>query len=260
MARKVADPPTQDSRALGQARGERWRTDPLTSIEQAGQYVDRLGFTLLFPMAALPLSALPAQAAPAPSLWEAVAGEDAVPFAEGMGEAEATVWTWKDELPKTGLAWYGKFLYKRASLLSPRLLAALYAGQGEPDDHEAYDLSPTAHRIAEALLLGPLPSSALREIVGDRARYDRAITELQRELLVTSAGTREQRAGWPAGVVELTCRLFDVGGRFDRASAVACFRDTMVQTTPRELAKAFGWPLAAARTELEAGSGNPMLI
>jgi hypothetical protein len=177
-----------------------------------------------------------------------------------MGEAEATVWTWKDELPKNGLAWYGKFLYRRASLLSPRLLAELYAGPGEPDDHEAYDLSPTAHRIAEALLLGPLPSSALRELVGDRSRYDRAITELQRELLVTSAGTREQRAGWPAGVVELTCRLFDVGGRFNRAAAVAGFSATMVQTTPRELAKAFGWPLAVARTELDAGSANPMLI
>jgi hypothetical protein len=66
-----------------------------------------------------------------------VAGEDAEPFAAGMGVSEQKVWAWKDELPRRGLAWYGSFLANRGSLLSPELLAALYQGEGTVDDHES---------------------------------------------------------------------------------------------------------------------------
>jgi hypothetical protein len=230
---------------LERARGDLWLREPaVASIEEAAAYVDGLGFALLFP----------AERAEAPSLWEAVAGPDAVPFAEGMGDAESRVWTWKDELPKDGLAWYGKFLYKRASLLSPRLLDALYEGEGEPTDHEGYDLPDEAHRIAEALMTGPLSSAALRELVGDRSRYERAMAALHRGLLVTSSGVRQHRTGWPAVIITLTCRAFDVGGGRDHSFATRRFAETMVQATPAQLAKAYGWPIAKARVEL--GQGN----
>jgi hypothetical protein len=229
--------------ALARARGDRWLPDqPVTSIDEAARYVADVGFALLFPAAR----------ADAPSLWEAVAGPDAVPFADGMGPAESKVWAWKDDLPKAGLAWYGKFVCRRASLLSPRLLAALYPGVGEPTDHEAFALPEEAHSIAEALLPGPLPSAALREIISDRRRYDRAITALQRHLLVTSAGVHEYGTGWPATVIDLTCRLFDVGRQLDYSYAAGCFLDTMVDATPGELARAYGWPAATARTQLDA--------
>jgi len=180
-----------------------------------------------------------------------VAGPDAEPFAEGMGEPESLVWDWKDELPRAGLVWYGRFLYKRGSFLSPRLLAALYAGDGEPTDHEAYDDLPAdAHRVAEALITGPLTTAALRELVGDRGRYDRAMASLQRHLLVTSAGVRQHRSGWPAGVVTLTCRAFDVGGGLDHRYAAGRFLDTMIEATPAQLARAYGWPAATARDHL----------
>jgi hypothetical protein len=232
-----------EDRALAQARGARWRPDrPVTSIAEAARYVDRLGFALLFPT----------DRADAPALYEAVAGEDAVPFERGMGPAESAVWTWKDELPAAGLAWYGKLLYGRASLLAPALLRALYPGAGEPDDHEAIELPAEAHRIAEALMTGPLSSAALREIIGDRHRYDRAVSTLHRNLLVTSAGVQEHRSGWPAVVLELTCRLFDVGGGPDRRYATQRFLDTMVEAAPARLARAYGWPVAEARAELAA--------
>jgi hypothetical protein len=228
---------------LARARGDRWLPDqPVTSIDEAARYVADVGFALLFPAAR----------ADAPSLWEAVAGPDAVPFAGGMGPAESKVWAWKDDLPRAGLAWYGKFVCRRASLLSPQLLAALYAGAGEPTDHEMFALPEEAHRIAEALLPGPLPSAALREIISDRRRYDRAITALQRHLLVTSAGVREYNTGWPATVIDLTCRLFDVGRRLDCSYAARCFLDTMVDATAGELARAYGWPATTARTQLDA--------
>jgi hypothetical protein len=235
--------PADGGDALGRARGERWLpTRLLTSVDEAGAYLDGVGFAVLFP----------AERIQAPSLWEAVAGADAVPFAAGMGPAESLVWAWKDELPRAGLGWYGRFAYQRASLLSPRLLAALYTGRGEPTDHEAFELPDGAHRAAEALMTGPLSTAALREIVGDRGRYDRAIGALQRHLLVTSAGVREYRTGWPATLVDLTCRLFEVGGRLDHAYATGRFLDTMVEATPDQLSRTYRWPIGTARAQFDA--------
>ena len=62
-----------------------------------------------------------------------------------------------------------------------------------------------AHEIATALAEGPLPSATLRALIGDRSRDQRAAVELQRQLLVTTAGVQEQASGWPSTVLELTC-------------------------------------------------------
>ena len=224
------------------ARAERWLpSSRVSTIDRAAQFVDDLGFALLFPAAKIE----------APSLWEAVAGEDAEPFATGMDENESLVWAWKDELPRDGLAWYGRFLHRRGSLLSSRLLRALYPGGGQPDDHHSMDLSREAHEIAEALRGGPLTTAALRQIVGNRSRYERAMGELHRQLLITSAGVEAQRSGWPAGIVDLTCRIFSVGGGLDLGYAARRFLETMRSTTPRELSRAYGWSVAAARAELD---------
>ena len=235
-------PSTSDAE-LGQARATRWwiRGRRIGSIERAARFVDDVGFALLFP----------AQRAVVPSLWEAVAGEDEEPFGSGMGTNEQRVWTWKDELPRRGLAWYGAYLGGRGSFLSPELLAMLYPGAGEPDDHEHLNLSPTAHEIADAIAAEPLPSATLRALVGDRSRYQRAITELQRTLLVTTAGVHEAGSGWPAAMISLTCHQFDIGGAADHALATGRFLDTMLATTAGELARAFRWPVATARARLE---------
>jgi hypothetical protein len=230
-----------DGPELAGARGERWSpVKLLRSLGEAAAFVDDVGFALLFPT----------DRPVAPSLWEAVAGPDAMPFAGGMGTAESLVWTWKDLLPEAGFAWSGRFIRGRASLLSPRLLAALYPGRGEPDDHRSVTLPPEAHEIADALRAGPLPSSALRSLVGHRGRYDRAIRELQRRLLVTSAGVREQPSGWPAVVLELTCQRFDVGTT-DKRYATTRFLDTMIEATPAELARVYQWSTTAARAALD---------
>jgi hypothetical protein len=76
---------------------------------------------------------------------------------------------------------------------------------------------------------------------------------LQRNLLVTSCGVRAHRTGWPASVIDLTCRLFDIGGGgLDREYATACFVDTMREATPAHLARAYGWPTGVARGQLDA--------
>ncbi|GAA1158514.1 hypothetical protein GCM10009630_65810 [Kribbella jejuensis] len=227
---------------LGKARAVRWwvRGRRVGSIERAAKFIDDVGFALLFP----------APRTVVPSLWDAVAGEDEEPFGAGMGTNEQRVWTWKDELPRRGLAWYGAYLGGRGSFLSPELLRALYPAAGDVGDHLLMDLSPTAHEIAEAVAAEPMPSATLRALIGDRGRYQRAITELQRSLLVTTAGVHDTGSGWPAALITLTCHQFDVGGRTDHALATGQFLDTMLATTAGELARAFRWPVAQARARL----------
>ncbi len=237
---------------LARSRGARWLPSPrVGTLEEAARFIEDIGFAVLFPADRLVV----------PSLFEAVADPDAVAWAHGMGVAESMVWTWKDALPAAGYAWSGKLLHRRASLVSPTLLASLYQGQGDLDDHRGFELPPDSHRIAEALLHGPLPSSALRELVGDRKRYGLGITELHRNLLVTSAGIVEQRGGWPATLVDLTCRVFDVGGGGDRAEATRRFIATVIEANPAGLAKAFGWPLPVAKAEFAnlAATGEAQL-
>jgi hypothetical protein len=224
-------------------RARRWwvRGRRVGSVERAGKFVEDVGFALLFP-APRPIG---------PSLWEAVAGEDDEPFGTGMGANEQKVWSWKDELPRLGLAWYGAYLGGRGSFLSPALLAVLYPGAGELDDHEELELSPAAHEIAAALAVEPLSSAALRSLLGDRNRYQRAITELQRSLLVTTAGVEDTGNGWPAALLTLTCEQFDVGGGRDHSQAALQYLDTMLDASPAELARAFRWSTPQARELLD---------
>ena len=232
---------SNDDLVLARSRGARWLPSPrVGTLEAAARFIDDIGFAVLFP----------ADRVEVPSLFEAIADPDSVAWAQGMGVVESMVWTWKDALPAAGYAWSGKLLHRRASLVSPALLASLYQGHGDLDDHRSFELPPDSHRIAEALLHGPLPSSALRELVGDRKRYSQGMTELHRSLLVTSAGIVEQRGGWPATLVDLTCRVFDVGRGGDRAEATRRFLATVIEANPGGLAKAFGWPLPIAKAEL----------
>lgn len=228
---------------LGRARARRWWVSGrrIGSIERAARFVDDVGFALLFPSPRLLV----------PSLWEAVAGQDVEPFAAGMGSAEQKVWAWKDELPRRGLVWYGAFLGGRGTLLSPGTLVALYPGNGAIDDHESMRLSATAHEIAAALAGEPLTSAALRGLVGDRTRYQRAVVELQRQLLVTTAGVQENRSGWPSALLTLTCHRFDVGSGLDHALVAARFLDTVLEATPGDLARALRWPIPQARGHLD---------
>jgi len=230
--------------ALGKARERRWWVSGrrVRSIARAAAFVEDVGFALLFP----------SEGVLVPSLWEAVAGEDAEPFATGMGSNEQRVWAWKDELPRQSLAWYGNFVAGRGSFLSPSLLQWLYPATGGTDGHADLDLSPAAHEIATALTIGPLPSATLRTVIGDRGRYQRAVVELQRQLLVTTAGVQEQASGWPSALVDLTCRRFDVGGGQDHLAAAELFVGVVLDASARDLARAFRWPLGKARGHLDA--------
>lgn len=113
--------------------------------------------------------------------------------------------------------------------------------------HESLTLSSAAHQIADTLAGPPLPSAVLRMLIGDCNRYQRAVLELQRHLMITTAGVQENRSGWPSAPLDLTCRRFQVGAGIDHQLAATRFLNTMLQATPADLARTFRWPPAQAR-------------
>lgn len=125
----------------------------------------------------------------------------------------ACVWNWKDELPEKRLVCAGKHLGGRASLVSLRLLPALYAltgRSGKPKDFEDEELSPIEHDVATALLEnGPTSSAELPHLAGhERKRTHAAAERLQRRLIVTAAGRQERDRGWPAVVLDILPRRY----------------------------------------------------
>jgi len=240
---------------LSRERARRWwqTKRPIASLERGAAFIDDVGFALLFPSRGVEL----------PSLFQATSEQPAEGIA-GLtwGPDAERVWGWKDELPRRGLAWYGRLLRGRPSFLSPALLADLYPGAGAPEDFTDARLGPEARRVAEILLLsGPTSTAMLREALGAKgrrgqARFNHALDELGRALVVTHFGTEDQGTGWPAAVLELTARAFSLrkgrrGGEEARLRAAGRFIDTMMMAEPKELGRAFGWSAHEATAALE---------
>src|SRR5207244_5567112 len=125
----------------------------------------------------------------------------------------ARVWRWKDELPEQRLVCVGKHLGGRASLVSLRVLPALYALTGRSgcaEDFRDEELSPVERDIAEAVLDGgPISTAELPELAGhERKRVSAATRRLQRQLVLTAAGRQERERGWPAVVLDLLARRY----------------------------------------------------
>lgn len=223
-----------------------------------------MGFALLFP----------SRGADLPTLYSAASDRPIGQLGEGWGPDTERVWGWKDELPRRGLAWYGRFVRGRPSFLSPALLADLYPRSGEPDDFREAPLSPDALRIAEIVLLsGPTSTALLREALDaygtrGRARFDRALHELGKRLVLTHHGVKSEGSGWPAAVLELTARAFPVGAQVERMGSDAGraggddpaaarlrvaerFLDTMIFAMAHELGNAFGIGATVARAAFE---------
>jgi len=238
---------------LDAARARRWWASraKVTRIDRAAAFVEDVGFTLLFPNKGVAL----------PSLYDVASDRPLFSPAGDWGPDADRVWGWKDELPRRGLAWYGRFVRGRPSLLAPSLLADLYPRRGRPDDFEDAGLSPPAYRVARILLRsGPQSTAALREaldVEGKKATeaFYRTIGELSRGLVTTHFGVEEEGAGWPTPVLELTARAFRIPTRRSpdaaRLRAARRYLDTMLVARPFELGNAFGWGAEAARSSLE---------
>ena len=229
------------------ARARRWRYDrgTIKTFPRAAKWIDDVGFALLWEGKGLAL----------PALWTVATDHD------GWGPDAERVWGWKDELPKRGKAWYGHFIRGRKSFLAPALLRDLYPRAGHETDFHDADLGADAARIAEVVLVnGPTSLAVLREAVNLEgkafsARFTKAVKELGRALVVTHHGVSDDSPGWPSAVLELTARAFEVSSpdpvEVRRRRAAHAFLDTVLEASPSELARAFGWSAADAREALD---------
>lgn len=226
----------------------RTRARRVRTIEQAARFIDTVGFCLLF------ASQHPIEL---PSLFEAMKGRRGVRIEDWDADAER-LWVWKNDLPATKRAYYGKALKGKPIFISLRLLPFWMAVATPPDVHEAYargQWSATAKRVYEALYeRGPMPTMALRLAAGlDRResieRYHRALDELQHRLLILPIGATVERGAWPSQIFELTARWFprqaERAATLDLAHArrtlVRRYIETVIAATPSMLARVFAW-------------------
>lgn len=217
-----------------------WMSAPtLRSVAELDDYVSKVGFATLF-----------ASRYPFPALREAARDDLLARSPGGWGDDIALVWTWKDEATCRGVAWCGRLVSGKPTVLSAELLRLLYDFGGEPEDFLEVTLSEPAARVAEYLLLnGATSATTLRRSVCGKSDLDQARRELERRLLVTQAGVSSGTT-WPSVVLELTSRAFTGLGTAppdrDRMAADVFLR-CVGEPNPRWLSAAFGWSLSRAR-------------
>lgn len=142
----------------------------------------------------------------------------------------------------------------RAGELSPPLTGRA----GTPDDFRDGVLPPLERQVAEAVLeAGPADSRDIRRAVGrrDTAAVNRAIDSLQRQLVLTRAGTVQRERGWPGAAYDVLPRRYRLSGlpapdraRADLAAAVLGSASAL---SAADLVRALGFSRADAANALE---------
>ena len=228
-------------------------------MEDAAAFVDRIGIAVAWGKADLVL----------PSLWREIAGPDADwAVRDETGKALEfspefqRLWRWKDELPERRLACAGRHFCNAALLIAPRLLPAAYAltgRAGSADDFREDELEPIEREVAEAVLENePLTGPEIRRVIGtsDRKAVDRAVSRLQRRLVLTNAGAAEQAQGWRAIRQDIFARRWrrslrplpaEAEARRELALAVLGGTD---EVSAADIAGALGWRRPQAKAVL----------
>ncbi len=163
-------------------RDHTWRRDPERRVENvfsAERFIDDVGFC----------SALTDSRRPGPSLYVAVCGRrDAHSPRNVQKDPESSLaWTIKDDVMRRGRCYYGKVLRGQATFISVRLLPAFNSVLGCSRGQESEVLSKDALAILKVLRNEwEMATRDLREESGisERARFDKALTQLQRHLKV----------------------------------------------------------------------------
>ena len=163
-------------------RDRKWRRDPEVRVEDvyaAERFIDEVGFC----------SALTDSRRPGPSLYIAVCGRrDAHSPRNVQKDPESRLaWNLKDEVMRRGRCFYGKVLRGQSTFISLRLLPAFNALLGCSRSDEKEVLTKDAQAILKVLRSEwEMGTRDLREASGvlERARFDKALTQLQRRLKV----------------------------------------------------------------------------
>jgi hypothetical protein len=234
------------------ARWWREATRQITSPLDAERFIEQVGFA----------ACLTDSRRPGPSLYVAVCGRrDAVMPRNVQKDQEASLtWNLKDDLLRRGKVYYGKLARGRATFIAPRMLPYFHAIWGVRRADEARRLSRPARAILKVLRHEwEMGTADLRKDSGvtDRAKFSRALDELQAAMLVIPADVVYEPFTyiWTLGVGRFPDEL---RRRVPRDTAVReiarCFLGGAHFTVPGELAR------VAGLSRPEAGRGNRALV
>jgi hypothetical protein len=232
-----------------------WRRNPELVIEDradAERFIGDVGFCLT----------LTDSRYPGPSIYIAVCGRrDAhMPRNVQKDPESSLAWTLKDEVMRGGGFYYAKIMKGKSTFVAPRLIPYFNALWGVARGKESDKLSIDARAILKVLRKEwEMATSDLREASGvkDRARFTRAIDELQRAMKVIPSEVVYQPFSYIWMLAE---------GRFPEQLAVKVKK----QEALRELARAFlsvaGITLPGELSRItglsrpDAGRGNHLLV
>ena len=237
-------------------RDERWRREgprQIASVHDVERFVDEVGFA----------SCLTDVRRPGPSVYVAVCGRrDAVlPRNVQKDEEASRAWLLKDEVIARGRTYYAKLARGKATFLARRMIPHFNAVWGVRRADEKRQLSRNAQAILRVLRKEwEMATSDLRDDSGvtDRARFNRALDELQAAMLVVPSAVYYQPKFtyvWTLAVGrfpdELRARVKPDVALREIARAFLCGAGL---TVPGELARVTGL------SRPEAGRGNRALV
>ena len=234
------------------ARWWREATRQITSPLDAERFIEQVGFA----------ACLTDSRRPGPSLYVAVCGRrDAVMPRTVQKDQEASLtWNIKDELLRRGKVYYGKLARGRATFVAPRMVPYFHSIWGVRRADEARRLSRPARDILKVLRHEwEMGTADLRQDSGvtDRAKFSRALDELQAAMLVIPADVVYEPFTyiWTLGVSRFPNELRRRVPRDAAFREIArCFLAGAHLTIPGELAR------VAGLSRPEAGRGNRALV
>lgn len=242
-----------DTDVLHSYRAQTYRLLPgaaLSNKEDAIAYVEERGFMFFWPIRGVDM----------PSLWTATAGDR--PVAAEHDDPGHVTWGWKDDLLDKRCWYYGKLLRGKATLVSLATLPNFYALSprlAELDDYRmAYEegkLTREARVLADVLLKhGAQHTIELRRLAHmssttSKARFLRALTELQRGLWVLPIGIARAGSWRYAFTYELFDRWFPeiyqrargIRTHAARSQLLRLQIDSMGTLMVKDVRKLFGW-------------------
>lgn len=163
-------------------RDRMWRREPESRVEdavEAERLIESVGFC----------AAMTDVRRPGPSLYIAVCGRrDAhMPRNVQRDPESSLAWHLKDEVMRRGRVYYAKLARGRATFIAPRLVPHFNALWGVPRRAESKRLSADARAVLKVMRREwEMATCDLREAskITDRARFTRALDELQRAMKV----------------------------------------------------------------------------
>jgi hypothetical protein len=236
-------------------RDARWQRESTRQVEtafDAERFIDRVGFA----------ACMTDSRRPGASLYVAVCGRrDAVMPRNVQTDPESShTWLLKDDLIRRGNVYYGKLARGRAMFIAPRMIGYFQAVWGLRRAHEPARLSRHARAVLRVLRHEwEMATSDLRNAsrVTDRARFTRALDELQAAMLVVPSDVYYAPFTyvWALAAGRFPDHLRQRTRREIALREIArCFLSGAGMTIPGELARVTGL------SRVEAGLGNRALV